>query len=121
MPYKHTKFDFLAVFSPENKQESQERIPRGGDALFCLLLENVQNECLTRAKCDYVKFNLIEQPQLIDLLADATDKEDFILKLSLFSDKPIVPGKTIIYFDEIQRYKDIVTKIKFLVDDKRFR
>ena len=30
-------------------------------------------------------------------------------------------GKTILFFDEIQRYKEIVTKIKFLVEDKRFR
>lgn len=46
---------------------------------------------------------------------------DLILKLSLYSDKKIVPGKTFFFFDEIQKYKEIVTKIKFLVDDKRFR
>lgn len=78
-------------------------------------------ECLKRAGCDYVEFNLIKQPEIVDLLANATGIDDLILKLSLFSDKRITPGKTVFFFDEIQKYKEIVTKIKFLVDDKRFR
>lgn len=78
-------------------------------------------ECLKASGCDYVEFNLIRQPELIDILDGATDINDLILKLSLYSDKKIVPGKTVFFFDEIQRYKEIVTKIKFLVEDKRFR
>ena len=78
-------------------------------------------ECLEAASCDYVEFNLIRQPEIIDILDKATGIDDLILKLSLYSDKKIVPGKTFFFFDEIQKYKEIVTKIKFLVDDKRFR
>ena len=78
-------------------------------------------ECLTAAGCNYIEFNLIQQPEVVDILAGATSIDDLILKLSLYSDKKIVPGKTFFFFDEIQRYKEIVTKIKFLVDDKRFR
>lgn len=78
-------------------------------------------ECLEAAGCDYIEFNLIRQPEIVDILANATSNDDLILKLSLYSDKKIIPGKTFFFFDEIQKYKEIVTKIKFLVDDKRFR
>lgn len=78
-------------------------------------------ECLATAGCDYIEFNLINQPEIVDILDTVTGIDDLILKLSLYSDKKIVPGKTVFFFDEIQRYKEIVTKIKFLVDDKRFR
>ena len=77
--------------------------------------------CLERSGCDYVEFNLIRQAEIVDILREASSIDDLILKLSLYSSKKIIPGKTIIFFDEIQRYKEIVTKIKFLVEDKRFR
>ena len=78
-------------------------------------------ECLKRNECEYIEFNLINQPELVEVLKSSTSIDDLILKLSLYSDKKIIPGKTIFFFDEIQRYKEIVTKIKFLVEDKRFR
>jgi uncharacterized protein len=78
-------------------------------------------ECLEQSDCDYVEFNLIDQPKIIDILSDSIDIDDLILKLSLYCEKKIIPGKTFIFFDEIQKYKDIVTKIKFLVEDRRFR
>ncbi|RRD95477.1 DUF4143 domain-containing protein [Clostridiales bacterium COT073_COT-073] len=78
-------------------------------------------QCLEVAECNYIEFNLIHQPEIIDILDKATGINDLILKLSLYSNKKIIPGETIFFFDEIQKYKEIVTKIKFLVDDKRFR
>ena len=78
-------------------------------------------ECLKRNECEYIEFNLINQPELVEILRDSTGIDDLILKLSLLSEKKIIPGKTIFFFDEIQRYKEIVTKIKFLVEDKRYR
>lgn len=78
-------------------------------------------KCLQECKCDYVEFNLINQPEIVSILSDSTSIDDLILRLSLFSRKPLVPNKTFIFFDEIQRFKEIVTKIKFLVEDKRYR
>lgn len=78
-------------------------------------------ECLKRNECEYIEFNLINQPELVEVLKSSTSIDDLILKLSLYSEKKIIPGKTIFFFDEIQRYKEIVTKIKFLVEDKRYR
>lgn len=81
----------------------------------------VIRQCLQQAGCDYVEFNLIQQGEVVKILEGATSVDDLILKLSLYSDKKLIPGRTIIFFDEIQRYKEIVTKIKFLVEDKRYR
>ena len=78
-------------------------------------------ECLRAAGCDYIEFNLIRQPEIVGILSGASSIDDLILKLSLYSDQKIIPGKTFFFFDEIQKYKEIVTKIKFLVEDQRFR
>lgn len=78
-------------------------------------------KCLEAASYNYIEFNLINQPEIVDILDQSTGIDDLILKLSLYSDKKIIEGETVFFFDEIQRYKEIVTKIKFLVADKRFR
>lgn len=44
-----------------------------------------------------------------------------ITNLSLFTDKPFIKGETFIFFDEIQEFKELATKIKFWVDDASFR
>ena len=67
--------------------------------------------CLESEGCSYIEFNLIREPDIIKILESAADIDDLILKLSLYSEKRIVPGETILFFDEIQRYKEIVTKI----------
>ena len=77
--------------------------------------------CLESEGCSYVEFNLIREPDIVAILKNATDVDDLILKLSLYSDKKIIPGETFLFFDEIQKYKEIVTKIKFLVEDRRYR
>ena len=77
--------------------------------------------CLESEGCSYVEFNLIREPDIVAILKNATDVDDLVLKLSLYSDKKIIPGETFLFFDEIQKYKEIVTKIKFLVEDRRYR
>ena len=81
----------------------------------------VIRKCLKNAGCDYVEFNLVNEPEVVNLLSNATNTDDLILKLSLYSSKRIEAGVTYIFFDEIQKYKEIVTKIKFLVEDNRYR
>lgn len=70
---------------------------------------------------DYVEFNLIRDKSALEILRGFTSVDDLILKLSLLSEKPLTPYKTFIFFDEIQEYPEIVTTIKFLVEDGRFR
>ena len=78
-------------------------------------------KCLEDEGCDYVEFNLIENPEIAEIIESASNTDDLINKLSLFSTGRITPHKTIIFLDEIQMCKEIVTRIKFLVDDSRYR
>ncbi len=72
-------------------------------------------------KCEYLEFNLLKTPALVDLLAKSETVDDMIANLSLFADKPFVKGKTFLFFDEIQEFKELTTKIKFWVDEGSFR
>lgn len=80
-------------------------------------------ETLKKKKIDYVKFNLIDQPEISKLFDVASDSsaKSFINGISLVANHELVPGKTVIFFDEIQVRKDIATKIKFLVEEGSFR
>lgn len=76
---------------------------------------------LEAREADYVEFNLIRDKGALEVLRGFTSVDDLILKLSLLSEKPLTPHKTFVFFDEIQEYPEIVTTIKFLVEDGRFR
>lgn len=78
-------------------------------------------KCLESEGRSYVEFNLINEPEVVEIISGATSVNDMIMKLSLYTTEELVPGKTVIFFDEIQKYKEIVTKIKFLVEDNRFK
>jgi hypothetical protein len=71
--------------------------------------------------CDYIEINLIETPAAIKILQDFTSVNELIMGLSTLTDKPMVKGETVIFIDEVQKYKEMVTKIKFLVDEGSFR
>lgn len=58
---------------------------------------------------------------LINVLKKSESVDDLITNLSLFSNKPLNKGKTFLFFDEIQEFKELATKIKFWVDEGSFR
>ncbi len=76
---------------------------------------------LEAENCNYIEFNLLENPSIVDLLGKSDSVDDMITNLSLFTDKPFVKGQTFIFFDEIQEFKELTTKIKFWVDEGSFR
>lgn len=76
---------------------------------------------LENENCEYIEFNLLENHSLVDLLAKSETVDDMIASLSLFASKPFHRGKTIFFFDEIQEFKELATKIKFWVDEGSFR
>ena len=69
---------------------------------------------------EWSEFNLIEEPRLIPVLQKSTSADDLIAGLSLFSSNDISNVK-VVFIDEVQEYPDIMTKLKFWVDDGRFR
>lgn len=75
------------------------------------------------AKSGYRKFevNFINQPDLVDYLNVKMSAEEFLVKLKMIMPEDCKPQETIVFFDEIQKCPEIVTKIKFLVEEGSFK
>lgn len=69
----------------------------------------------------FVEINFIENPDAVGTIRGAKDSRDILLRLSLLANRPLLKGKTLIFFDEVQEYPEIVTAIKFLVDEGSYR
>ena len=66
---------------------------------------------------NFIKIDFIENPDYRSIFADARNAEEVLLRLSaLFGDK-MVPGRTIIFFDEVQECRELITLVKYLVQD----
>lgn len=74
-------------------------------------------ECLRESGRHYVELNFIERPELEELFSNAKSTDDIVMRLSLAAGEPIRKGETIFFLDEVQEYKEIVTQIKFLVEE----
>lgn len=70
---------------------------------------------------NFVEINFIERQDAVELFKGVSSAEEIILRLSAIVSIPLVPGETLIFFDEVQCCENIITAIKFLVDDGRFR
>lgn len=73
-----------------------------------------------QAGLQLVEMNFVLQPETRDIPRGAANVQELLLRVSAFADQPLVPGKTLIFFDEIQDYPDIMTWVKALVDEGRF-
>ena len=69
----------------------------------------------------FIEINFIDMPEAVGLFAGARSAHDLMLRLSAMVNTPLVKGETLIFFDEVQRCPDIVTAIKFLVDEGSYR
>ena len=81
------------------------------------IIRKIANECFDNV----VEINFIEQPNAIAIFSEHNGAKDLLMRLTAFVRKPLIPGKTIIFFDEIQECKELTTAIKFLVDEGSYR
>lgn len=74
-------------------------------------------------KSGYTKFevNFIDQPDMVSYLNAEMSAEDFLIKLKMIMPEDCKSHETVVFFDEIQKCPEIVTKIKFLVDEGSFK
>lgn len=71
-------------------------------------------------KC-FVEINFIENEEAALLLKDAKNTSDLLLRLSALTNKKLEKGNTLIFFDEVQACPEVVTAIKFLVEEGSYR
>ena len=70
---------------------------------------------------NFIEINFIEMPQAIEVFNNAKDARDILLRISALKNQPMQKGKTLIFFDEVQKVPEIVTAIKFLVEEGSYR
>lgn len=78
-------------------------------------------ECLRESGMHVIEINFIESPDMIEVFEGASSASDILIRLSVRYGKDMIPGNTIIFLDEVQECKEIVTQIKFLVEDGKYR
>jgi len=111
----------------KTKKQIDHWISNGKDALLITGARQVGKsfiirETLKENAVDYVEFNFIKQPKLLDIFKSAIeeDADKFLLTLRVAANKLLKDG-TVIFFDEIQECKEIVTIIKFLVEQGQYK
>ena len=68
-----------------------------------------------------IKIDFIENPDYVPLFENTHGAEGILLRLSaLFGDR-MIPGETMIFFDEVQECKELITQIKYLVQDGTYK
>ena len=77
--------------------------------------------CLINSGSDFVEINLLQNEQYIKALNQSNTIDDLKLNFSALLNRSFTDGKTILFIDEVQECKEIVTKIKFWVDDGRIK
>ncbi|MDR0499754.1 MAG: AAA family ATPase [Coriobacteriales bacterium] len=68
----------------------------------------------------FVELNFISNRMAAKVIEDATNTKDLMTRLSILANKQMVPGKTLLFLDEVQKCKEIVTAIKFLVEQQDY-
>ncbi len=69
----------------------------------------------------FVEINFVETPEAVEIFKGAKGSNDILLRLSAVTTVPLIKGETLIFFDEVQKCPEIVTAIKFLVDEGSYR
>lgn len=77
----------------------------------------------TGSECfkNVVEINFINQPKFREAFSVPSDAKNILLRLSALANTTLEPGNTLIFFDEVQECPEIVTAIKFLVDEGSYR
>ena len=104
----------------------EEWLKRSDKALLVTGARQIGKTWLIReeiAKSGYCKFevNFIDQPDLVDYLNVKMSANEFLVKLKMIMPEDCKPQETVVFFDEIQKCPEIVTKIKFLVEEGSFK
>lgn len=75
-------------------------------------------ESFGREYFDYcVKFDFDRQPELKSVFQTTKDPLRILKELALYCDAPIIAGRTLIIFDEIQECEEALNSLKYFAED----
>jgi len=64
-----------------------------------------------------ITIDFIENPEYVSVFENAQGADEILLRLSAVFGDRMIPGKTMIFFDEVQECRELITQIKYLVQD----
>lgn len=67
----------------------------------------------------FIEINFIESPDAAKIFSGTDGADEILTRITAFTGNIIVPGRTLVFLDEIQRCPDAMTAVKFLVADGR--
>ena len=67
-----------------------------------------------------VKIEFVEQPRAVDIISEARNLSDLIMRITALAERPLAPESTLLFFDEVQRCADAITWMRYLAEDGRF-
>lgn len=70
---------------------------------------------------DLIEINFLQDPSAKSIFDGVKDAREILLRISAYTHSNTKPENTLIFFDEVQLVSDIITWIKFLVDEGSFR
>ncbi len=68
----------------------------------------------------FIKIDFLEDTQAASTLMRATSAREAMEALSLIAGRPVEPGRTLVFLDEVQAAQNLVTFSKYIVQDGRF-
>lgn len=70
---------------------------------------------------EFVEINFMQMPSAVDIFSGDLTVENMVMAIRFrFPEKKIIPGKTMIFLDEIQECQQAITSLKFWATDNRF-
>ncbi len=69
---------------------------------------------------NFVEINFVTDPAASAIFDVKLSAEEIITNMTAYLHRPLVPGKTLVLFDEVQECPQVRSAIKFLVEDGRF-
>ncbi len=78
-------------------------------------------EFLKENAMSYIEFNVYENNLVKEAFESISNAKELLIKISALATKPLIKGETIIFIDEVQAASDIVTKVKFLIEEGSYR
>ena len=70
---------------------------------------------------ELVEINFLEDSEAKNIFIGAQNANDILLRISAHTRKRLLPGNTLIFFNEVQKYPNVLTWVKFLVDKGGYR
>lgn len=70
---------------------------------------------------NFIEINFVEHPEFKGIVSEGYSPDAIVRRMSLVDPTlRFIPGRTLIFFDEIQDFPDIATSLKFFKQDGRF-